>query len=224
LLAAAALALAALVWVEGRGRAGDARLAVARPRAGRLNLVMIAMGLAMMAPSIYLPTLLQSVQGLGAIAAGLVLASLSLGWPVASALSARLYLRIGYRDTALLGAALALAAALGFAPSAAAAGVGRGAGPAGAGRGLRPAVHRAAGGRAVGGGLAAARRGHRRQHVCALPGAKPGGGGVRRRVHHAVGQRLAQAPQALRGQGLAGVDSVLALLQAAPRRRRCGTG
>ena len=31
--------------------------------------------------------------------------------------------------------------------------------------------------------------------------------------NHAVGQRLAQAPQALRGQGLAGVDSVLALLQ-----------
>jgi len=68
----------------------------------------------MMAPSIYLPTLMQSVQGLGAIAAGLVLASLNLGWPVAAAYSGRLYLRIGFRDTALAGAALVFLASLWF--------------------------------------------------------------------------------------------------------------
>ena len=78
------------------------------------NLATIGMGVAMMAPSIYLPTLLQSVQGLGAVGAGLVLATLSLGWPVASALSPRVYLRIGFRDAALLGAVLVLCAALGF--------------------------------------------------------------------------------------------------------------
>ncbi len=115
LFATAALALAALVWVEGRAAEPVMPGWLWRDRtlAGS-NGVMIAMGLAMMAPSIYLPTLLQSVQGLGPIAAGLVLASLSLGWPVASALSGRLYLRIGFRDTALLGAVLALGAALGF--------------------------------------------------------------------------------------------------------------
>lgn len=115
LFATAALAFGALVWVERRAAEPVMPGWLWRDRAlAGSNLVMIAMGLAMMAPSIYLPTLLQSVQGLGAIAAGLVLASLSLGWPTASALSARLYLRIGFRDTALLGAALALAAALGF--------------------------------------------------------------------------------------------------------------
>ena len=78
------------------------------------NSSMIGMGLVMMGPSTYLPVFGQSVYGLGAIAAGFVLASMSLGWPAASALSPRLYLRIGYRDTALVGAALIVAASVGF--------------------------------------------------------------------------------------------------------------
>ncbi|HEX7326886.1 MAG TPA: MFS transporter [Rhodanobacteraceae bacterium] len=78
------------------------------------NLATVGMGIVMMAPSAYLPTFLQSVQGLGAIAAGLVLASMSLGWPTASALSGRLYMRVGFRDTALGGGALMMAAAAGF--------------------------------------------------------------------------------------------------------------
>jgi EmrB/QacA subfamily drug resistance transporter len=78
------------------------------------NLAVVGMGLVMMAPSSYLPTFLQSVQGLGPIAAGMVLASMSLGWPVASALSGRIYARIGFRDTALAGAVLILAASAGF--------------------------------------------------------------------------------------------------------------
>lgn len=78
------------------------------------NLAMLGMGGLMMAPSAYLPTFSQSVQGLGAIAAGLVLATMSIGWPVASALSSRLYMRIGFRDTASLGAVLLLVAAIGF--------------------------------------------------------------------------------------------------------------
>lgn len=78
------------------------------------NLACVGMGLALMAPNAYLPTFLQSVQGLGAIAAGLVLASTSIGWPTASALSGRLYMRIGFRDAALGGAVLLVLAALGF--------------------------------------------------------------------------------------------------------------
>lgn len=78
------------------------------------NLAVAGMGLVMIAPSSYLPTFLQSVQGLGPIAAGLVLASMSIGWPTASALSGRLYMRIGFRDTALAGALLILTASAGF--------------------------------------------------------------------------------------------------------------
>lgn len=79
---------------------------------GGCNVSMIGMGLVMMAPSLLLPTLLQSVQGLDAIAAGLVLACMSIGWPLASALSARVYMRIGFRDAALVGTALVIAALL----------------------------------------------------------------------------------------------------------------
>jgi MFS family permease len=43
------------------------------------------------------------------VAAGFVLATMSVSWPLASALCNRLYLRIGFRDTALLGALLSLA-------------------------------------------------------------------------------------------------------------------
>ncbi|HET7306913.1 MAG TPA: MDR family MFS transporter [Gammaproteobacteria bacterium] len=78
------------------------------------NLAAIGMGLVMMGPNTYLPTFAQAVLHLGAIAAGLVLASMSIGWPVASSYSGRLYLRIGFRDSGLLGAVLMFAAAVGF--------------------------------------------------------------------------------------------------------------
>ncbi|MGH8428307.1 MAG: MDR family MFS transporter [Gammaproteobacteria bacterium] len=78
------------------------------------NLAMVGMGLVMMGPMAYLPTFAQSVLGLGAIAAGFVLAAMSVGWPLASSLSGRLYMRIGFRDTALGGAVLIIVAAAGF--------------------------------------------------------------------------------------------------------------
>ena len=78
------------------------------------NLGTLGLGLVMMATSVYLPTFLQSVHGLGAIAAGLVLACISIGWPAASSLSGHVYLRMGFRNTAVLGALLMLLASLAF--------------------------------------------------------------------------------------------------------------
>ncbi|WP_322994506.1 MDR family MFS transporter [Castellaniella sp.] len=78
------------------------------------NLGVLGMGLVMMAPGAYLPVFAQSVLGLGPISAGLVLASMSLGWVSASAWSGRLYLQFGFRDTALFGGVLMLLAVLGF--------------------------------------------------------------------------------------------------------------
>lgn len=78
------------------------------------NLATACMGVVMMAPDAYLPTFAQSTLGLGAIAAGLVLASMSIGWPLASSVAGRLYLRIGFRQTALAGAIFVVAAMLLF--------------------------------------------------------------------------------------------------------------
>ena len=60
-------------------------------------------GLMVIGLSTFLPTWAQSVLGLGPVAAGFVLAVMTMTWPVASGFSARLYLRIGFRDTALVG-------------------------------------------------------------------------------------------------------------------------
>ncbi|RYM33481.1 MFS transporter [Brumimicrobium glaciale] len=67
------------------------------------NLATIGMGMILMGPSMYLPVFAQSVTGVGAIAAGFILASMSITWPLSSALSGKLYLRIGFRNTALCG-------------------------------------------------------------------------------------------------------------------------
>ncbi len=114
-LALAGLLLVATVAVERRAPAPIVPGWLWRmPALAASNLAMAGMGIVMIAPSSYLPTFLQAVRGMGAVGAGLVLAAMSIGWPLASALSGRIYLRIGFRDTAVIGAALMLAASAGF--------------------------------------------------------------------------------------------------------------
>ncbi len=78
------------------------------------NIAMIGMGAIMIGPSMYLPVFSQSVLGVDAIAAGLILGSMTIGWPVASSFSGRAYLKIGFRNTAAIGAAIIALAALWF--------------------------------------------------------------------------------------------------------------
>ncbi|MBD0746510.1 transporter [Streptomyces sp. CBMA152] len=72
-----------------------------------VNLAMGALGLLMVAPTVFLPTYAQSVLGLSPIAAGFVLSVMTLSWPVSAALSNRVYTRIGFRDSAVIGIGLA---------------------------------------------------------------------------------------------------------------------
>ncbi len=72
-----------------------------------VNLALGALGLLMIAPTVFLPTYAQSVLGLGPVAAGFVLSVWTLSWPISAALSQHVYRRVGFRDTALLGIALA---------------------------------------------------------------------------------------------------------------------
>ncbi len=44
--------------------------------------------------------------GAGAVAAGFALATMTIGWPLAATFAGRLYLRIGFRDTSLIGGAV----------------------------------------------------------------------------------------------------------------------
>ena len=74
----------------------------------------LGLGVLVIGPTTFLPTYGQEVLGLGAVAAGAVLASMSLGWPLASSQSARFFLRIGFRDTAVIGSGVCLAGVLAF--------------------------------------------------------------------------------------------------------------
>ncbi|MGW2031254.1 MFS transporter [Streptomyces sp. NPDC001811] len=108
-LAGTGLALVAVVvWVERRAAAPIIPGWVWRRRTiAAVNLALGALGLLMVAPSVFLPTYAQSVLGLAPVAAGFVLSVWTLSWPVSAALSQHVYRRIGFRDTALLGIGLA---------------------------------------------------------------------------------------------------------------------
>jgi multidrug resistance protein len=108
-LFAAGLALTGVVvWVERRAAQPIIPGWVWRRRTiAAVNLALGALGLLMVAPSVFLPTYAQSVLGLAPVAAGFVLSVWTLSWPVSAALSQHVYRRIGFRDTALLGIGLA---------------------------------------------------------------------------------------------------------------------
>jgi multidrug resistance protein len=75
------------------------------------SLVAVGVGAVVLGLTSYVPTFAQGVLGTGPVTAGFALATLTVGWPIAAALSGRVYLRIGFRLTALLGSALAVAGA-----------------------------------------------------------------------------------------------------------------
>jgi hypothetical protein len=64
--------------------------------------------------SSFLPTFVQGVLGKTPLVAGFALATMSIGWPTASAYSGKLYLKIGFRNTALIGGGLCTVAGIGF--------------------------------------------------------------------------------------------------------------
>ncbi|MFE7278511.1 MFS transporter [Streptomyces sp. NPDC057623] len=99
------LALVAVVVVVER-RAADPIIPgwVWRRRTiAAVNLALGALGLLMVAPTVFLPTYAQSVLGLAPVTAGFVLSVWTLSWPVSAAFSQHVYRRIGFRNTAMLG-------------------------------------------------------------------------------------------------------------------------
>jgi EmrB/QacA subfamily drug resistance transporter len=69
----------------------------------------LCVGALVMGLSSYVPTYAQGVLGTGPLVAGFALAALSMGWPIAASQAGRLYLRIGFRDTALIGSVVFVA-------------------------------------------------------------------------------------------------------------------
>jgi len=70
------------------------------------NLLALVVGALMMGLTSYLPTYVQGVLGTGALVAGFALAALTVGWPISASLAGKVYMRIGFRDTALIGSGI----------------------------------------------------------------------------------------------------------------------
>ncbi|WP_119870290.1 MFS transporter [Frondihabitans sp. 762G35] len=75
------------------------------------SLISFGVGAVILGLTSYVPTYLEGSIGVSPIFAGLALAALTLGWPISASQSGKLYLRIGFRSTVLIGVALAVAGA-----------------------------------------------------------------------------------------------------------------
>jgi MFS family permease len=97
--------LALFVVVERRAEDPVVPLGLLRNRLlVATNLVAVCVGAVLLGLTSYVPTFVQDVLGTGPLVAGFALAALTLGWPISASQSGRVYLRIGIRSTACVGA------------------------------------------------------------------------------------------------------------------------
>jgi EmrB/QacA subfamily drug resistance transporter len=73
--------------------------------------VSLGVGAILIGLTSYVPTYLEGSIGVSPLVSGLALAALTIGWPISASLSGRLYLRIGFRRTVLIGMVFAVAGA-----------------------------------------------------------------------------------------------------------------
>lgn len=71
------------------------------------SLTSVLVGAVVLGATSYVPTFTQGVLGTGALVAGLTVGALTLGWPLAASQAGKVYLRFGFRATALIGSGLA---------------------------------------------------------------------------------------------------------------------
>lgn len=113
LFAGAAALLALFVAVERRAPEPVLPLWIFRMRVlNVVNAASLVVGVLLMGLSSYVPLYAQQVLGTGALVAGLALAGMTVGWPIAASTAGRLYLSVGFRATLVLGAVVAVAGSL----------------------------------------------------------------------------------------------------------------
>jgi EmrB/QacA subfamily drug resistance transporter len=105
----AIIALLGFVAVERRAAEPTLPLWVfARRLVVGANTATLGLGIISIGLTSFLPTFAQGVLRVDAVVAGFILGAMSITWPLSSAISGRFYLRIGFRDTALIGAMIAV--------------------------------------------------------------------------------------------------------------------
>jgi len=106
--AIAALLLIAFVLIERRAAEPVLPLWVfSRRLILTTSLMSFGVGAVLIGLTSYVPTFLEISAGATPIISGLAVAALTLGWPISASQSGRLFLRIGFRNTAFLGLGVA---------------------------------------------------------------------------------------------------------------------
>jgi EmrB/QacA subfamily drug resistance transporter len=109
----AAVLLVAFILVERRATEPVLPLWVfSRRLLVTTTLISLGVGAILIGLTSYVPTYLESTIHVTPIVSGLAVAALTVGWPIAASLSGRFYLRIGFRNTALMGTAIAIVGAI----------------------------------------------------------------------------------------------------------------
>ncbi|MEU4196768.1 MDR family MFS transporter [Kribbella sp. NPDC026611] len=113
ILAAAVVLLTSFVLVERRAAEPVLPLWVLGQRVlNSANSSALLIGLLMIGLSTYVPLYAQSILGTSALVAGFALAAMTLGWPIAASFAGRIYLRVGFRTTMLMGAIIVVLGAI----------------------------------------------------------------------------------------------------------------
>ncbi|QAY71934.1 MFS transporter [Xylanimonas protaetiae] len=108
--AGAAVLLAAFVVRSRTTRFPILDLTILRRRViGASTTVSLLVGVVVVGLSTYVPIYAQEVLGFGALLAGFALAALTIGWPISASQAGKVYLRLGFRVTAVIGSTLVLA-------------------------------------------------------------------------------------------------------------------
>ncbi|HQY32456.1 MAG TPA: MFS transporter [Actinotalea sp.] len=108
--------LAAFVLAERRAPEPVLPLWVlSRRLLGTTALVGLGVGVILMGITTYVPTVLETLVGVSPLVSGLTLATLTIGWPISASQSGRVYLRLGFRTTVLIGCGVTVLGTAGLA-------------------------------------------------------------------------------------------------------------
>ncbi|MEV1131078.1 MFS transporter [Agromyces sp. NPDC049794] len=111
----AAVLLVAFVLIERRAAEPVLPLGIfSRRLILTTSLIAFGLGAVIIGLTSYVPTFLEVTADASPFASGLAVAALTLGWPLSGSQSGRVYLRIGFRATALIGIAVTVLGAAGL--------------------------------------------------------------------------------------------------------------
>lgn len=108
--------LLVLFWVVSRRAAEPVLPGFVLTRRLLLTTTIVGLGVGaiLIGLTSFVPTYLEGTVGAAPVQAGLAMTALTIGWPLTAGLAGRVYLRVGFKRTAALGAAVVLAGVVGL--------------------------------------------------------------------------------------------------------------